>query len=215
MTSILVGGSQSTAPTSNAHLSDHGLRRFIWSGVLAFDRIGSRIPQLVQISLIELFFALPLAFFIAKIVDIRGGFGVPGTGGSLDGVYWAALAVSLVCGFFFVKSLLRPRLVTSTWTSMVSADIPFGGAPVTIFGGNRAWRVEYTYLTGDNTFYWKVASYVGLIVVGLMAVARLLAWYVFRFGRGQLDAQTHHSPMSRRRLSWEIAWKPVLMRACS
>jgi hypothetical protein len=32
--------------------------RFIWQGVLAFDRIGSRIPQLIQIWLIELFFDL-------------------------------------------------------------------------------------------------------------------------------------------------------------
>ena len=59
--------------------------RFIWRGVLAFDRIGSRIPQLIQIWLIEFFFALPLAFFIAKIIDIRGAFGVPGTGGSIPG----------------------------------------------------------------------------------------------------------------------------------
>ena len=51
--------------------------------VLAFDRIGSRIPQLVQIWLTELFFAMPLTFLIAKLIDIsvRGGFGVPGTGG--------------------------------------------------------------------------------------------------------------------------------------
>ena len=53
--------------------------RFIWRGVLAFDRIGSRIPQLIQIWLIELFFAVPLTFFIAKLIDIRGAFGVPGT----------------------------------------------------------------------------------------------------------------------------------------
>ena len=210
-----------------------GVLRFIWRGVLAFDRIGSRIPQLVQIWLIELFFALPLAFFIAKIIDIRGAFGVPGTGGSIDGVYWGSLVVSLVCGFFFVKSLIRPRLVTTTWTPMVSADV----GPVTVFGGNRAWAVKYTYLTshpsyilllgitiwipivmvwmtvdhGDNTFYWKVAGYVGLAILASMAVARLLAWYVFRFGRGRLDASLQDSPMSQRRLSWEVAWKPVLM----
>ncbi|MEO3757682.1 hypothetical protein ABGB19_05245 [Mycobacterium sp. B14F4] len=46
--------------------------RFLWQGVLAFDRIGSRIPQLVQMWLVGLFFALPLTFFIAKITDIRG-----------------------------------------------------------------------------------------------------------------------------------------------
>ena len=51
--------------------------RFIWQRVLAFDRVGSRIPQLVQIWLVEMFFALPLAFFIGKSIDIRGAFGVP------------------------------------------------------------------------------------------------------------------------------------------
>ena len=30
-----------------------GVLRFIWRGVLAFDRIGSRIPQLIQIWLID------------------------------------------------------------------------------------------------------------------------------------------------------------------
>jgi len=40
-----------------------------------------------QIWLIELFFALPLTFFIAKFIDIRGAFGVPGTGESMPGVF--------------------------------------------------------------------------------------------------------------------------------
>jgi len=31
-----------------------GVLGFIWRGVLAFDRIGSRTPQLLQIWLIEL-----------------------------------------------------------------------------------------------------------------------------------------------------------------
>ena len=64
--------------------------RFIWQRVLAFDRVGSRIPQLVQIWLVEMFFALPLAFFIGKSIDIRGAFGVPGTGEKLDGTFWGA-----------------------------------------------------------------------------------------------------------------------------
>ena len=75
--------------------------RFIWRGALAFDRIGSRIPQLIQMWLLELFFAMPLTFFIAKLIDIRGGFGVPGTGEAVPGVFWGALVVSLGAGFFF------------------------------------------------------------------------------------------------------------------
>lgn len=207
--------------------------QFIWRGVLAFDRIGSRIPQLIQIWLIEFFFALPLTFFIAKLIDIRGGFGVPGTGESLPGVFWGALVVSLVFGFFFFRSIIRPRVVRGTWTPVVHADV----GSVTIYGGNRQWSTSYDYLTshpsysllllltapipasmflatshhGDSTFYWRVAGIVGLIILALMALARVLAWYVFRFGRRQVGFQADAKGMSQWRLGWEIAWKPVLM----
>ncbi|WP_123025372.1 hypothetical protein [Mycolicibacterium stellerae] len=210
-----------------------GVLRFIWRGVLAFDRIGSRIPQLIQIWLVELFFALPLMFFIAKVIDIRGGFGVPGTGESIPGVFWGALVVSLVCGFFFVRGLIRPRVVHGSWTPVVHAEV--GG--LTVYGQNRRWTTSYDYLTshpsysllllltapipavmflatanhGDSTFYWRVAGIVGLIILALMALARVLAWYVFRFGRRQVDDRAVEKEMSQRKLAWEIAWKPVLM----
>jgi hypothetical protein len=207
--------------------------RFIWRGVLAFDRVGSRIPQLIQIWLVEFFFAVPLMFFIGKLIDIRGAFGVPGTGESVPGVFWGALVLSLVCGFFFFRSLVRPRVVRGSWTPMVSADI----GDVTIYGGNRSWTTSYDYLTshpsyallllitapipatmvlmtinhGDSTFYWRVSGIVGLIILALMALARLLAWYVFRFGRKQVAHQAESRGVSQWRLGWEIAWKPVLM----
>lgn len=207
--------------------------RFVWRGVLAFDRIGSRIPQLVQMWLVELFFALPLTFFVAKMIDIRGAFGVPGTGEPMPGVFWGALFVSLVCGFFFFRSLIRPRVKQGAWTPMVRADI----GDATVVGGNRAWRVEYEYLTshpsysllllltapipavmvlmtinhGDSTFYWRVAGVVGLIVLALMALARLLSWYVFRFGRREIDDHAAAQGVSDRKLGWEMAWKPLLM----
>jgi hypothetical protein len=205
--------------------------QFIWKGVLAFDRIGSRIPQLIQIWLIEFFFAVPLTFFIAKLIDIRGAFGVPGSGESLDGVFWGALVVSLILGFFFFRSLVRPRVVRGSWTPMVSADL----GEVTVYGGNRQWTTSYDYLTshpsyallllltapipatmvlmtanqGDSTFYWRVAGIVGLIILALMAVARLLAWYVFRFGRSQVDNQAEAKGMSQRRLGWSRSTTPT------
>ncbi|KUI14096.1 hypothetical protein AU193_08720 [Mycobacterium sp. GA-1285] len=207
--------------------------RFLWRGVLAFDRIGSRIPQLVQMWLVEFFFAIPLTFFIAKVIDIRGAFGVPGTGESMPGVFWGALVVSLVCGFFFFRSLVRPRVRQGSWTPMVRADV----GDITVFGGNPAWRVEYEYLTshpsysllllltapvpavmvlmtinhGDSTFYWRVAGVVGLIVLALMAVARLLSWYVFRFGRREVGDHAAAQGVPERRLAWEMAWKPLIM----
>ncbi len=65
---------------------------------------------------------------------------------------------------------------------------------------------------GDSTFYWRVAGIVGLIILALMALARVLAWYVFRFGRSSgRPSGRRRTGMSQRRLGWEIAWKPVLM----
>ena len=203
-----------------------GVLRYLWSGVLAFDRVGRRIPQLIQIWLGELFLVMPLAFFIGKVIDIRGAFGVPGTGGSIPGVFWGALAVAAVAGFFFVRGLLRPRVVEGSWAPV--SRLPIGDVDVMV-ANNRA-RVSYDYLTshpsyallllltapipatmvlatrhqGDSTFYFRVAGIAGLVIIASMAVARLLAWYVFRFGRDRL---TSVSP----RAAWEIAWKPVLM----
>ena len=97
---------------------------------------------------IEFLFALPLTFFIAKLIDIRGAFGVPGSGESLDGVFWGALVVSLVFGFFWVRSLIKPRVVHGSWTPVVSAD----PGDVTLFVGNRAWKVEYDYLTSHPSY---------------------------------------------------------------
>lgn len=122
--------------------------QYLWRGVLAFDRIGSRVPQLIQMWLLELFFAMPLTFFIAKLIDIRGAFGVPGTGGPVPGVFWAALAVSLVAGFFVVRSLVRPRIVEGTWTPMVRADL----GDVTVLAGNRSWATRYVYLTSHPSY---------------------------------------------------------------
>jgi len=211
-----------------------GVLRFIWQGVLAFDRIGSRIPQLIQTWLIEFFFVMSLAFFIGKVIDIRGAFGVPGTGGSIPAVFWAALAVALVLGFFIVRGLVRPRIAKGSWAPMVR--VPIGG-DVDLLVANRRARVDYEYLTshpsyallllltvplplsmwyfslgeGDSTFYSRITGLVGLVVIAALALARVLAWYVFRFGRDKLDddlSTTGHSPA---RIAWEIAWKPVLM----
>lgn len=210
-----------------------GVLRFLWRRILAFDRIGSRIPQLIQVWLLELFFVMPLTFFIGKVIDIHGAFGVPGTGERLGGVFWGALLVSLVFGFLFVRSLVRPRVVKGSWTPVVHAD----AGPVTVYGANRAWTVTYPYLTshpsyallllltapipavmfaatrnqGDSTFYFRACGIVGMIILACMAMARIVSWYVLRLGRRQLDEQLHGAPVSQRRLGWEIAWKPVLV----
>lgn len=128
---------------------------------------------------------------------------------------------------------MKPRVVQGSWTPVVHADI----GSVTVYGGNRAWAVTYPYLTshpsyallllitapipavmfaatinqGDSTFYSRVSGIVGMFILACMALARVMAWYVFRFGRHQLDDQLRGLPISQRRLGWEIAWKPMLM----
>ena len=66
-----------------------------------------------------------------------------------------------------------------------------------------AVMVAATTNHGDSTFYWRVTGIIGLIIIACMALARVLAWYVFRFGRNKLDAQLGGLPISQRRLGWE------------
>ncbi len=62
---------------------------------------------------------MPLAFFIGNVLDIHGALGVPGTGGSVPAVFWGALVLELVTGFFVVRGLVRPRVVQGSWAPMV------------------------------------------------------------------------------------------------
>jgi hypothetical protein len=207
--------------------------RFLWRGVLAFDRVGSRIPQLVQIWLVELFLVMCTAFFVAKVVDIHGAAGVPGTGGSVPGVFWGALVVALVCWFVFLKRLLRPRIVRGTWAPLVRVEV--GGGE--LVAPNTRWAVSYDYLTshpsyallqlltlpipavmwaatrhhGDDAFYWRVAGLAGMAVIVLLALLRLVAWYVVRSGRTDLAEAAEARGHTVARIAWEVAWKPVLM----
>ena len=63
---------------------------------------------------------------------------------------------------------------------------------------------------GDSVFYQRVAGVVGLIILALMALARVLSLVCLPIGRRQLDNQVAQG-LSQRRLGCEITWKPVLM----
>jgi hypothetical protein len=203
----------------------------VWSGVLAFDRVGSRIPQLIQKWLGEFFLVMPLAFFIGKVIDIRGWGDCPGTGESLDGTFWGALAVAGAGGFFFVRGLVRPQLAKGQWSPSVKLDLGDVGLQAT----NPMWSVEYVYLTshpsyallllltlpiplmmvwaskdgGCSLLYYRAAGWAGIGVIAAMALARVAAWYVLRLGRAGLPPPP--AGVSAARAEWEIAWKPVLV----
>lgn len=206
----------------------------LWRGVLAFDRIGRRIPQLIQMMVVELVIFICIGAFIAKVIDIRGGYGCPGEPGELDAIFWGALAVGLVFLGFFIRNVFWPRLIEGEWTPMVNTGIGYGGVDVVV--GNRAWTVRYDFLTshpsyilillpvlwvplamifftegfGCTYFYNRMLGWsAAWIAVGL-ALARLFSWYVLRRGR-TLIAQQMDERVSSARAEWEIAWKPVLM----
>ncbi len=136
--------------------------------------------------------------------------GVPGTGGSVPGVFWGALALSFVTGFFFVRGLVRPRVVEGSWAPMVR--VPIGG-DVDLMVTNRRARVEYEYLTshpsyallllltvplplsmwyfsrneGDSTFYWRITGIVGL------SSSRLWHWRAYWLGTSYDSAEADSS----------------------
>lgn len=205
--------------------------RFLWRGVLAFDRVGSRVPQLIQMMICELIIVVCLGGFVAKAIDARGGWGCPGEG-ELDSTFWGALGVGLFFSYFFVRNCFWPRVVQGTWTPMVS--LPVGGVDLVL--PNRAWTARYEYLTshpsyiflllpvawlpllmvrategqGCSLFYNRMMGWAMLWIIAALALARLVSWYVLRRGRAQLDASTPKGT-TRGRMAWEIAWKPILM----
>ncbi len=176
---------------------------------------------------------MPVMFFIAEIIDIRGAFGVPGTEAPFDNVLWVCLVISIVFGFFWFRGIIKPRVKHGSWAPMVSADV----GDLTVYGANRSWTVHYDYLTshpsysllllitapipvvmvwmtenhGDDTFYFRVVGIVGITILSLMAVIRLFTWYVLRLGRGQVAEHAARGNVSQAKLGWEMAWKPVLM----
>lgn len=208
--------------------------RWLWRGVLAFDRIGSRIPQFVQMMLVEMGIYLLIGAFVAKLLDAREGFGCPPEPGGPDSTFWAVLAIGLVCLFFFLRSVFRPRRVAGQWTPMVDTGIGVGGVTLTV--PNRAWTVRYDYLTNHPSYvllllpglwiplamlaftdgfgctyhYQRLFGWSALSIAGMMAVLRLVSWYVLRLGREQLT-RPEDDRVSAGRAAWEIAWKPVLM----
>ncbi|BCW90249.1 hypothetical protein sos41_34170 [Alphaproteobacteria bacterium SO-S41] len=204
---------------------------WIWRGVLAFDRIGSRIPQLIQMMIVELIIVFCLGAFIAKAIDARGGWGCPGEG-ELDSTFWGALGVGLFFLFFFVRNVFWPRLVQGSWTPVTT--LPMGDVGLVV--ANRRWTVSYEYLTshpsyillllpvlwlpllmiwategqGCSLFYNRLFGWAMLGVAGALALSRLVAWYVLRRGRRQFDT-VRNNTVSAARAGWEIAWKPILM----
>lgn len=206
--------------------------RWLWRGVLAMDRIGSRVPQLVQMLVVEFAIMLCLSGFIAKVIDVYGAWGCPPSDYPLDGTFWTALVIALVFLGFFGRNVFWPRLVQGSWTPIQTATI----GNVGILVPNRSWTAHYTYLTshpsyvllllpvswlplltlwategqGCSYFYNRMMGWAGVWIILAMALCRLVAWYVLRLGRARLRNAAAEG-MSEARLGWEIAWKPVLM----
>lgn len=199
---------------------------WLFRGIFALDRATRLFPSLVQVWFVEFFFIVPLAFFVAKLIDIRGGFGCPGEPSPIGATMWGALALSLVAGYFFVRNLIRPKVRDVSWTPMVDSGLGVGGWSL-LLPNNRA-TVRYAFLTshpshallllltlwlpltlllateneGCSTLYWKAFGIAGLSIIAIVAAVRVVAFYVLRLG--QRD-QRLFTP----RLGWEMGWRPT------
>ncbi len=209
---------------------------WLWYGVLAADRLLRRVPSLIQVWLVEYFLVVPLAFFIGKLVDIRGAYGCPGTDETLDGTLWGCLGLSCVCGFFFMKNLIAPRFSAETWTPRVSTGLEVGDVELVV--ANRLATVTYPFLSshpsyallllptswlplmmiwatenqGCSTLYWKASGIAGLWIIAAMVVLRLICWYGLHCGQEALkEFAAEMRGVSVARLGWEMAWKPTLV----
>ena len=208
---------------------------FVWRLIVAADRLLRNAPSLIQIWLVEFLLIVPLTFFIGKIVDIRGTARYPGSGGTLDGTMWGALALSLACGLFFVRNLFFPRVRREVWTP-ASRSGPFPGG-LELVVTNPAATVRYPFLSshpayallllpsiwlpllmlrmtanlGGNVLYWRAAGYAGLAILAVMAALRFSVWYGLRRGPRLLtEWAASIGGMTAARLGWEAAWKPTL-----
>lgn len=207
----------------------------LWRLVLAVDRVLRNAPSLIQIWLVEFFLVVPLMFFVGKVVDIRGTSRYPGSGDALDGTMWGALALSLACGFFFVRNLLAPRGRHEVWTPTSRSGPLAGGLELILT--NPVATVRYPFLSshpaygllllptiwlpllmvrmtselGGNVLYWRAAGYAGLTIIAIMAALRFVVWYGLRRGPGLLQEwATSIGGTTPARVGWECAWRPTL-----
>jgi len=200
---------------------------WLFRGIFALDRALRLVPSLIQVWFVEFFLVVPLAFFVAKLIDIRGGFGCPGEPSSIGATMWGALALSLVAGYFFARNLVRPKIREVSWTPVVDTGLGTGGWSLLL--PNSRSTVRYAFLTshpshallllvtmwlpltlllateneGCSTLYWKAFGVAGLSIIAVIAALRIIAFYVLRLG--QRDRH-RISP----RLGWEMGWRPTL-----
>lgn len=178
--------------------------RFAWSGVLAFDRIGGRFPYLVQIWLVELFLVMATAFFVGKVVDVRGCCGVPGTHDRIDGEFWGCLVVALLLGFFFVRGLVRPRTFEGSWGPhryTLPTSHPSFALLLLLTLPLPLVMVLATRHQGDSVFYTRATGWAGIATIGVLALARLVVWFARR---------PPGTDRPRARESWAAVWQPVV-----
>ncbi len=200
---------------------------WLFRGIFALDRALRLVPSLIQVWFVEFFLIVPLAFFVAKLIDIRGGFGCPGEPSSIGATMWGGLALSLIAGYFFARNLVRPRVREVSWTPMV--DTGLGGGGWSLLLPNSRATVRYAFLTshpshallllltmwlpltlllateneGCSTLYWKAFGVAGLSIIAIVATLRFIAFYVLRLGR-------QDRRLSSPRLGWEMGWRPTL-----
>jgi hypothetical protein len=204
-----------------------GIGRTIWSGILAFDRLGTRIPRVIQIMITEYMGGLMAGAFIAKVIQARGTASCTSGGPSPDTTDWVVLGLGLACLGWLLRDVFRPRVLTESWTPMVQNEV--------IIGWNSSWKVRYDYLTSHPSYsipmllpaaawfalfvmlwdepcsmlFFKGLTLAPILIWVAMGLLRAISWYVLRLGRAELES-TLPPQWTPARAEWEMAWKPVI-----
>lgn len=210
--------------------------RRLWTLIKYADEMIRVFPSLAQVWLVEFFIILPLAFFIGKLIDMRGAWGIPGTHEPLDSGLWILLGVGLLASFFFLRNLFFPRFRNDTYTPISTSGPIVGDLGLVVL--NRRASIDYPFFTshpayallltttvwipiamvwmcedrGGNMLYYVASGVAGIAVVVVMALLRFVVYYVLRRGPDIVrEWAASRGAGSPAKVGWEMAWRPTLL----
>ena len=204
-----------------------------FKSIFALDRVLRRVPSIIEVWFFEFIFIMALAMGLGRLLDGLGVGGCPPAAGSVDGTAFGFIAVGLALGVPVLWRILRPKVVTVTWTPVfIARDL----GPISHLAiGMRSATVTYQVLSSHPSYALvnlltlpipvvmllgaaergcalsnlKLIGISALVIMGALVLLRLVCWYGLRLGRRDIEAATPDG-LSPARLEWELAWQPVV-----
>jgi hypothetical protein len=89
--------------------------------IFALDRVLRRVPSIIEVWFFEFIFIMALAMGLGRLLDGLGIGSCPPAPGSVDGTALGIIAVGLAMGVPVLWRIVRPKVVTVTWTPVFIA----------------------------------------------------------------------------------------------